>query len=135
MGVTIDEVWIGEWVYWPLGTINNYSAIANLQRLQISITPSKLFSSLPCLHQSSPGSFFQQCIFFSFTPSGSIFTASQAEPNSQQINWIPGWRPFHTNFLVFSSQVDFHLTTNWVAPIVFLIIILHGPSIKHRFQQ
>jgi hypothetical protein len=26
-------------------------------------------------------------------------------------NWVPGWRPFHTNLLVFSSQVDFQLTT------------------------
>jgi hypothetical protein len=26
-------------------------------------------------------------------------------------NWIPGWRPFHSNFLVFSSQADFQLRT------------------------
>jgi hypothetical protein len=26
-------------------------------------------------------------------------------------NWVPGWRPFHTNLLVFSSQADFQLTT------------------------
>jgi hypothetical protein len=23
------------------------------------------------------------------------------------INWVPGWRPFHTNLLVFSSQAEF----------------------------
>jgi hypothetical protein len=29
-------------------------------------------------------------------------------------NWVPGWRPFHTNLLVFSSQADIQLTTiNW----------------------
>jgi hypothetical protein len=25
-------------------------------------------------------------------------------------NWVPGWWPFHTNLIVFSSQVDFQLT-------------------------
>jgi hypothetical protein len=44
------------------------------------------------------------------------------------------WRPFHTNLLVFSSQVDFQLTTKWVASIVFKISPLHGPH-KNSFQQ
>jgi hypothetical protein len=26
-------------------------------------------------------------------------------------NWVPGWRPFRTNLLLFSSQVDFQLAT------------------------
>jgi hypothetical protein len=29
-------------------------------------------------------------------------------------NWVPQWRPFHTNLLVFSSHADFQMTTdNW----------------------
>jgi hypothetical protein len=24
-------------------------------------------------------------------------------------NWVPGWQPFHTNLLIFSSQADFQL--------------------------
>jgi hypothetical protein len=27
-------------------------------------------------------------------------------------NWVPGWRSFHTNLLVFSSQANFQLTTD-----------------------
>jgi hypothetical protein len=26
-------------------------------------------------------------------------------------NWVPGWQPFYTKLLVFSSQADFQLTT------------------------
>jgi hypothetical protein len=29
-------------------------------------------------------------------------------------NWFPGWRPFHSNLLVFSSQPDFQLITDWI---------------------
>jgi hypothetical protein len=47
-------------------------------------------------------------------------------------NWVPGWRPFHTNFPVFSSQADFQLTTNWVAPVIFRITSRHGPHRKHH---
>jgi hypothetical protein len=37
-------------------------------------------------------------------------------------NWISGWRPFHTNLLVFFSQTDFRLTTdNWTVQLVFKI--------------
>jgi hypothetical protein len=31
-------------------------------------------------------------------------------PTDKSTNWVPGWRPFHTNLLVFSSQADFQLT-------------------------
>jgi hypothetical protein len=40
---------------------------------------------------------------------------------------LPGWRPFHTNLKVFSSQTDFQLTTNWEAPVVFNITPRYGP--------
>jgi hypothetical protein len=36
-----------------------------------------------------------------------LFSASLAELDST--DWVPGWRPFHTNLLVFSSQADFQL--------------------------
>jgi hypothetical protein len=52
MYVTIDGVWIGEWIYWlltPLGTTGIYSAIADHHTLQITTAPAKPFSSLLCL--------------------------------------------------------------------------------------
>jgi hypothetical protein len=71
---------------------------------------------------------------FSFTRSRSVFTASLAELKSQLTehrlaaisrqppsllftDWLstncqlPGWRPFHTNLLILSSQADFQLTS------------------------
>jgi hypothetical protein len=46
-------------------------------------------------------------------------------------NWAPGWRPFHTNLLIFSSQADFQLTTELVNLIVFKITPGRGPHQKH----
>jgi hypothetical protein len=44
-----------------------------------------------------------------------------------QTHWLPGWRPFHTNLLVFSSQTDYQLSSNLVS----LITPRHGPCIEH----
>jgi hypothetical protein len=44
--VTIDGVWSGHSIYWPLGTTSNYSAIANVHTLQNTTAPAKPFSSL-----------------------------------------------------------------------------------------
>jgi hypothetical protein len=46
--------------------------------------------------------------------SGPLVTDSCAEPlsNDDPTNWVPGWWPFHTNLLVFSSQAGFELTTD-----------------------
>jgi hypothetical protein len=45
--VTIDAVWFGEGIYWPLitllGTTRNYSAPANLYNSQITTSPAKPF--------------------------------------------------------------------------------------------
>jgi hypothetical protein len=59
-GVTIDGVWIGEWIYLytALGTTNNYSAIVNLHTLQITTAHAKTFSSLLCLEQPLPSNCF-----------------------------------------------------------------------------
>jgi hypothetical protein len=41
-----------------------------------------------------------------------VLSSQPPMPNStpKWTNWVPGWRPFHTNLLVFSSQADFQLT-------------------------
>jgi hypothetical protein len=52
----------------------------------------------------------------SFPRLGPLVTAALAEllSTDNSTNWVPGWRPFHTNLLVFSSRADFQLTTdNW----------------------
>jgi hypothetical protein len=40
-------------------------------------------------------------------------------------NWVPGWWPFRTNLLVFSSQADFQLTTE----------LTHQPATSRHFTQ
>jgi hypothetical protein len=66
-------------------------------------------------------------------------------------NWVPGWRPFHTNLLVFFSHADFQLTTvlslanqllqdtslNWTADNWLQLgwYPWGGPNRKHRLQQ
>jgi hypothetical protein len=69
-----------------------------------------------------------------------VLSSQPPVQNSTLNRQLPGWRPFHTNLLVFSLQADFQLTlcqltSNWVTPTVFHITTLHGPSRKHRFQQ
>jgi hypothetical protein len=45
-------------LYTQVVTKSNYSAIANLHTLQITIAPANFFSSLLCLHQPFPGNGF-----------------------------------------------------------------------------
>jgi hypothetical protein len=40
--VTIEGVWIGEWIYWPL-VHSKYSSVTNLHSLKITRAPAKLF--------------------------------------------------------------------------------------------
>jgi hypothetical protein len=54
--------------------------------------------------------------FFSFPHSGPLVTTACAEHllTDNSVNWVPGWRTFHTNRLVFSSQLtsSVQLTTD-----------------------
>jgi hypothetical protein len=60
--VTIDGVWIGEWIYRPLThTTRIYkqlNVIGNLHNSQITTAHAKPFRSLLCLHQPFPGNGF-----------------------------------------------------------------------------
>jgi hypothetical protein len=60
--VTMDRVWIGYWIYWPLPyttrTTCDYRAIANLHTLQITAALAKPSSSLLCIQQSFPSNGF-----------------------------------------------------------------------------
>jgi hypothetical protein len=88
----------------PLGT-TLYRSLAHTDLV------SSVYSNL---HQPFPGNSFYRRRFFSFTRSGPVVTATHAEllSTNNSTNWVPGWRPFHTNLVVFSSQTDFQLTTD-----------------------
>jgi hypothetical protein len=67
------------------------------------------------LHWPFPGNGFYQWRFFSFRHSDLLVKAARAEilSTDNSTNWrLPGWWPFHTNLLVFSSLADFQLTTD-----------------------
>jgi hypothetical protein len=84
------------------------------------------------LSQPFPGNGFYQRRFFSFPHSGPLVTAAHAELSStdNSTNWVPGWQPFHTNLLVFSSQADFELTTdNWTVSPTSYFMSLHSTEL------
>jgi hypothetical protein len=55
---------------------------------------------------------------------------SLSTDNSSTCNCVPGWRPFHTNLLVFSSLADFRLTTdNWTVSPPTCFTSLHSTEL------
>jgi hypothetical protein len=112
----------------PLGTAGNNRATANLHNSQITTAPAKPFSSLLCFQQPFPSNGFLQWRFFSFPRSRRYCPANIPQRNSlSTVNsnyWVPGWRPFHTNFVVFPSHADFQLNS-----------ITHKPATSCHFTQ
>jgi hypothetical protein len=56
-----------------------------------------------------------------------LFSAYLAELNST--DWVPGWWPFHTNLLVFSSQANFQLTTELSHSTTSYFMSLHSTEL------
>jgi hypothetical protein len=116
--VTIDGVWIGDSIYWPiinsrLRTTSNYSATANVHNSQITTAPTKL----PDV--SSPAVPWERLL---------IVAILQLHALKSSLNG--GALP--TAFFFLHSLP---YRTDSVAPVVFLITPLHVPSGKHRLQQ
>jgi hypothetical protein len=140
----MDGVLIGYWIYWPLVyTARNYT-------LQITDTRRLVSSVYYSLHQLFPGNGFYRGRFFSFLHSDPLVTAACAEllSTDSSSNWVPGWGPFHTNVLVFSSQSDFQLNSpthqpatsrHWTADNFLNSLLLttfrHEPHRKHAFHS
>jgi hypothetical protein len=102
--VTIDRVRTGEWIYWPLVyTTRNY----NLQFTDTHILVSSV--NITVFTSRFPATASRRR--FSFQRSGPLVTAARTEllSNDNSTNRVLGWRPIHTNLLVFSLQADFHL--------------------------
>jgi hypothetical protein len=51
-GVTIEGVWIGDSIYWPLRTTSNYSATADLHNSQITAAHAKPFPACCVISRS-----------------------------------------------------------------------------------
>jgi hypothetical protein len=135
-------------LYTRLGSASNYSAIANLHTLKITTAHAKLSESslevfwqrilaVEILKLPALRSYLVIAARAEFNPSHSSTRISpsllsltcRAQLNCQpSTNWVPGWRPFHTNLLVFPSQADFQLTIEMVNLIVFKITPRRGPQ-------
>jgi hypothetical protein len=102
-GVTIDRVWIVEWLYWSLihATQNyNYSSNANLHILQITTAPAKPFPA--------------RCVFTSH----SLATASNSGDSSTS----------RTQDL--SSRPSLQNSSGLIAPTALVITSRHEPHTK-----
>jgi hypothetical protein len=112
--VTIDRVWIGE-----LDLLTTYTHHSELQVITALSLISTLYTSLYA--KSFPACSVSNSHSLATTSNSGHSSAScpqalLSQPpvrNSCQLstNWVPGWRPFHTNLIFFSSHVDFQL--NW----------------------
>jgi hypothetical protein len=102
-------------LYTPLGTT-----------FYRSLTHRLLFSVYYSLHHPFPGNGFCRGRFFSFRRSDPLVTAARREflSTENSTNCIPGWRPFHTNLLVFSWQTDFQLNS-----------LTHQPASSRHFTR
>jgi hypothetical protein len=70
VGVTIDGVWIGEYIYWPfihrLVSASNYNATANLYNSEITTATAKPFPAFYIIPKSLFSNSSKQWRFFSF---------------------------------------------------------------------
>jgi hypothetical protein len=90
-------------------------------------------ASVLSLLQSPPAVSWQRLLpreILSSPHSHPLATAARAEYSSTDntTNWFPGWRPSHTNLLIFSSHADFQLI--WIAT-----ELSHQPATSRHFTQ
>jgi hypothetical protein len=105
-GATIDVVWIGNRISWPLVyTTRNYIS---------RVTDTQETSVLSLLH-SWPTFSWQRLLQVEIRRLSALRSSCHSRPCRTLVNWqlywVPCWRPFHTNLLVLSSQADFLLTS------------------------
>jgi hypothetical protein len=122
--VTIDGVWTGYWIYWHNSELQVIKA-----PLVISTIHKSLLQTLSCLQPavSSTAVSWKRMLIVEILQLPALRSFLSCEYPSTERCQFPGWRPFHTNLIVFSSQANFEtnsfihsrnfnsqLTTNWI---------------------
>jgi hypothetical protein len=125
----------GYWIHWPfiyrqLGTTSNYNDLSNLNTLQITTAPLRVFPAWVVLEQRLLAMKILQLRALKSLLSGeyhenkllstvnwTISPTFLSLPCGIRLNCqpstyrVPSWWPFHFSLLVFSSQTDIQLTT------------------------
>jgi hypothetical protein len=139
-GMTIDGIWIGELDllttcthHWELPFTDHWHTEPNvliLLQFLLAVSWQRLLPReilrLPALKSSCHSRMYRAFVRCQLTT-----------------NWIPGWRPFHTNLLVFSSHVTFnwpelsHSPTSYFTSLLFTELLtsptpeLDWPCLQH----
>jgi hypothetical protein len=118
MCVTIDRVWIGEWIYWPLiHTTRNYKHIQHYCRFPHFTN----HYTLSVLHPAV--SWLSRCLVTAHNNGNS--TASVL------MSLLSGDWTIAPSLLILPCRTQ--LSTDWVAQVFFLTTPLHEPSRRHCF--
>jgi hypothetical protein len=102
--VTVDGIWIGDSIIDDLYTHNSWLHFTDHWHTQTSVL-SVLQSPLAVSWQRILTQAVTVSLNYTHQISHKVITAALST------NYIPGWRPFHTSLLVFSSQPNFQLST------------------------
>jgi hypothetical protein len=101
-------------MYCILDLLTTYTHDSELQ----AITAPQLIIRAPSKPVPACGVFTSRSLVTVSNSGGSSTSAPKSSLNGGSLpnasvttDWVPGWQPFHTNLLVFSSQAEFQLTT------------------------
>jgi hypothetical protein len=128
MGVSLEGVWIGEYIYiyyfyTPLGTIL-CTSLAHTQTSVLSLLQSPLAVS------------WQRLLTREIIQRPLLRYSSYSLPCKTQLTGSTDWRPFHTNYLVFSSQADFQLASDLShSPTSYFMSLLSNELLTTSQQQ
>jgi hypothetical protein len=106
------------------GTIANLHTLKKSLAHTLSLSARSVFTS-NCLVTASNNGYSCAFEFKSSLNDGSVPAAFSSLTDWLSTDWVPAWRPFHANHVIFFSQPDFQLSTlatNWLPQTVPVII-------------
>jgi hypothetical protein len=132
--VTIDVVWIGEWIYWPFlhmtQSTNNYSATTNLHNSQTPTTSTKPFSAC-CV-------FTSHSLAMASNSEDSLASQTQAIaswPSSCNWNHTPNFWLYNISTWTTEKTPRFHCCGPTVALLTMCCLVMATCLLSHCPEQ